>query len=161
MIHTYCREGEGGERGGEWISEGFQKKPEWEEQRVKHGCCSNTIWTLQIHAADLSVHMSVYMFKWTVRLMSCQMIYNNPDMSLRMLLFRVSKVSWKGQTQGSFLNISTRMKPWAGNTMKDWSCSLYFQLVVDSGCVSESYGKTDELLFELCPLSLPVPYIVP
>lgn len=60
------------------------------------------------------------------------MIYNNPDMSLRVLLFRVSTASWNGQTQGCFLNISTRMKLWAENTMKDGSCCLCLELVVNS-----------------------------
>lgn len=89
--------------------------------------------------------------------MSCQMIYNNPDMILRMLLFRVSTVSWKGQTQGYFPNISTRMKLW-NETL--WRLVLQSVFSVGGQLKAERVGvsanedhmkKTVELLFELCP----------
>lgn len=88
--------------------------------------------------------------------MSCQMIYNNPDMILRMLLFCVSTVSWKGQTQGCFPNISTRMKLWNETLWRLVLQSVFSvggQKAERVGVSANEYHmkKTVELLFELCP----------
>lgn len=145
------------------LSDGVQKT-EWEEQRVKTWLQSeHNLGSSDLRCRHISSHVCVYAFKWTLRLMSDQIIYNNPDMSLRMWLFCISTVSWKGQTQGCFLNICPQ----------EWNCGL--ETLWRTGCasiggrpkskcvvVSANEGfteKTAELLFELCPESLPFPYI--